>query len=183
MTDFFFRTGEATVFAAEGQFTDAMPEVLIGSVRGPAGQAFANMMGQTAGHTRMFAVRDCNQMVRPATMMVSKVTMKSSAYVNLFGSVVQSATADAVLDCVIEGVLPRAQVDELCILIMVWLDPRCATDDNLDQRDLYRTNYEATKLAIANAVRGEPTIETLIANRDSVRHCMVEFDPRELDRA
>src|SRR5579862_7958748 len=127
MTDFFFRTGEATVFAAEGQFTDAMPEVLIGSVRGPAGQAFANMMGQTAGHTRMFAVRDCNQMVRPATMMVSKVTMKSSAYVNLFGSVVQSATADAVLDCVIEGVLPRGQVDELCILVMVWIDPRCAT--------------------------------------------------------
>ena len=106
-----FRTGEATVFAAEGQFTDAMPEVLVGSVDGPAGQAFASMMGQTAGHTRMFAVRDCNQMVRPATMMVSKVTMKSSAYVTLFGSVVQAATADAVLDCVIEGVLPRGDVE------------------------------------------------------------------------
>jgi 5,6,7,8-tetrahydromethanopterin hydro-lyase len=37
MTDFYFRTGEATVFAADGQFTDAMPELVIGSVRGPAG--------------------------------------------------------------------------------------------------------------------------------------------------
>jgi 5,6,7,8-tetrahydromethanopterin hydro-lyase len=174
VTDLFFRTGEATVFAADGQFTDAMPEVLIGSVRGPAGAAFASMMGQTAGHTRMFAVRDCNQMVRPATMMVSKVTMKSSDYVNLFGSIVQAATADAVLDCVIDGVLPRAGVDDLCILIMIWLDPRCATDPNLDRRDLYRTNYEATKEAIARAVRGEPSIETLIANRKSVRHCMVD---------
>jgi 5,6,7,8-tetrahydromethanopterin hydro-lyase len=171
----YFRAGEATVFAREGQFTDAMPEVLIGAVDGPAGQAFANMMGQTAGHTRMFAIRACNQLVRPVTMMVPKVTIKSSAYVNLFGGVVQSATADAVLDCVIEGVLPKAEVDRICILIMVWIDPQCATDPNLDQKDLYRTNYEATKLAIGRAIRGEPTIEELIANRDRIKHDM--YDP------
>lgn len=170
-----FRAGEATVFAREGQFTDAMPEVLIGAVDGPAGQAFANMMGQTAGHTRMFAIRACNQLVRPVTMMVPKVTIKSSAYVNLFGGVVQSATADAVLDCVIEGVLPKAEVDRICILIMVWIDPQCATDPNLDQKDLYRTNYEATKMAIGRAMRGEPTIEELIANRDRIKHDM--YDP------
>jgi 5,6,7,8-tetrahydromethanopterin hydro-lyase len=171
----YFRAGEATVFAREGQFTDAMPEVLIGAVDGPAGQAFANMMGQTAGHTRMFAIRACNQLVRPVTMMVPKVTIKSSAYVNLFGGVVQSATADAVLDCVIEGVLPKAEVDRICILIMVWIDPQCATDPNLDQKDLYRTNYEATKLAIARAMRGEPGIEELIANRHKIKHDM--YDP------
>lgn len=170
-----FRAGEATVFASEGQFTDAMPEVLIGAVDGPVGQAFANMMGQTAGHTRMFAIRACNQLVRPVTMMVPKVTIKSSAYVNLFGGVVQSATADAVLDCVIEGVLPKAEVDRICILIMVWIDPQCATHPNLDQKDLYRTNYEATKLAIARAMRGEPGIEELIANRHKIRHDM--YDP------
>jgi 5,6,7,8-tetrahydromethanopterin hydro-lyase len=170
-----FRAGEATVFAGEGQFTDAMPEVLIGAVDGPVGQAFANMMGQTAGHTRMFAIRACNQLVRPVTMMVPKVTIKSSAYVNLFGGVVQSATADAVLDCVIEGVLPKAEVDRICILIMVWIDPQCATDPNLDRKDLYRTNYEATKLAIGRAMRGEPTIEELIANRHKIKHDM--YDP------
>jgi formaldehyde-activating enzyme involved in methanogenesis len=46
MTDIWLRTGEATVLAAEGQATDAMPEVVIGSIRGPVGQAFAGMMGQ-----------------------------------------------------------------------------------------------------------------------------------------
>ena len=171
----YFRAGEATVFAAEGQFTDAMPEVLIGAVDGPVGQAFANMMGQTAGHTRMFAIRACNQLVRPVTMMVPKVTIKSSAYVNLFCGVVQSATADAVLDCVIEGVLPKAEIEGICILIMVWIDPQCATDPNLDQKDLYRTNYEATKIAIGRAMRGEPTLEELIANRHRIKHDM--YDP------
>ena len=34
------------------------------------------------------------------------------------------------------------------------LDPRCATDENLDKKDLYRTNYEATKLAISRALKG-----------------------------
>lgn len=51
-----FRMGEATVFSSEGQGADAMPEILIGSVKGPAGTAFANLMGQTEGHTRMFAI-------------------------------------------------------------------------------------------------------------------------------
>jgi len=175
MSKILFKTGEATVFAAEGQATDAMPEILIGSVDGPVGQAFANMMGQTAGHTRMFAIRACNQQVRPATMMVPKVTIKSSAYVNLFGGVVQAATADAVLDCVIEGIIPRDQVDSLCIISLIWIDPQCATDPDLDEKDLYRTNYEATKLAIRRALNDEPGIEELIANRHAIKHDM--YDP------
>lgn len=170
-----FKSGEATVLAADGQFTDAMPEILIGDVHGPVGMAFANMMGQTAGHTRMFAIRACNQMVRPATLMVPKVTIKSSAYVNLFGGVVQSATADAVLDSVIDCVIPRDQANNLCIISLIWIDPQCVTDPNLDEKDLYRTNYEATRLAIQRAMNDEPTIEELIANRHKIKHDM--FDP------
>lgn len=141
-----FRTGEATVFSSEGQGTDAMPEILIGSVRGPAGHAFANLMGQTEGHTRMFAIRACNQQVRPATIMVPKVTIKSTDYVNLFGGPVQSAVADAVLDSVINGVIPADQANEICIIAMIWIAPECATNPDLDRKDLYRTNYEARYL-------------------------------------
>ena len=177
MTTPIFRTGEATVFAKDGQFTDAMPEIVIGSVAGPAGIAFATMLGQTAGHTRMFAVRDCNQMVRPATMMTSKVTIRNSAYIELFGGIVQAATADAVLDCVIEGIIPKTAADELCIIATIWLDPRAVSDPNLDKQDLYRTNYEATKLAIDRALKGEPTIDTLIKNRHTIQHCMLDFEP------
>ncbi|MBT9288007.1 formaldehyde-activating enzyme [Prosthecodimorpha staleyi] len=170
MSEIWFRTGEATVLAAEGQATDAMPEVLIGSVRGPAGQAFASMMGQVVGHTRMFVVRDLNQMVRPATMMTTKATIHTAEYVELLGGVVQGAIGDAILDCVIEGVLPKDGLDDLCMIVMVWLDPRCAEDPNLDKADLYRTNYEATKIAIGRAMRGEPTVDELIANRKTVKH-------------
>lgn len=170
MSEIWLRTGEATVLAADGQFTDAMPEVLIGDIKGPVGHAFAGMAGQVAGHPRMFVIRDINQMVRPPTMMTTKMTVASEAYVELLGGIVQAATGDAIVDCLAENILPRDQVDALCMIVMIWLDPRCAEDDNLDKRDLYRTNYEATKLAIARAMKGEPTVEQLIANRKSISH-------------
>ena len=87
MSEIWLRTGEATVLAADGQFTDAMPEVMIGHVKGPVGHAFAAMAGQAAGHPRMFVIRDLNQMVRPATMMTTKMTVRSNDYVELLGGV------------------------------------------------------------------------------------------------
>jgi formaldehyde-activating enzyme len=174
MSEIWFRTGEATVLAAEGQATDAMPEVVIGSVRGPVGHAFASMMGQVKGHTRMFVVRDLNQAVKPATLMTTKVTIKNMAYADLLGGVVQAAMGDAIVDCLAEGILPKDQAEELCMIITVWLDPRCAEDENLDKKDLYRTNYEATKLAIERAMTGKPTVDELIANRKTIKHYALE---------
>ena len=173
-TNIIFKAGEATVLAAEGQYTDAMPEVLIGSVNGPVGHAFASMMGQSVGHTRFFAIRDLNQLARPATMMTSKVTISSAEYIELFGGVVQGAIADAVVDSVSDGVIPKDAVDDLCIVVTVWLDPRCAGHAELDKKDLYRTNYEAMKLAIARALKGEPSIDELIKNRKSIKHYALE---------
>jgi formaldehyde-activating enzyme len=173
--DFLFHAGEATVLAREGQFTDAMPELLIGRTDGPVGQAFANMMAQSKGHTAMFAIRACNQLVRPATIIVPKVTLRDTANIDLFGGVVQSATADAIVDCLIEGVIPKDQANELCIISLVWIDPRCARDPNLDKKDMYRTNYEATKLALRRALANEPGVEELIANRHKIRHDMDDW--------
>ncbi|WP_028998339.1 formaldehyde-activating enzyme [Azohydromonas australica] len=173
--DYYFRAGEATVLAREGQFTDAMPEILIGCTDGPVGLAFANMMAQTKGHTAMFAIRACNQMVRPVTMLVPKVTLKDSTNIELFGGVVQSATADAVVDCLIEGIIPQSEANHLCIISLVWIDPRCAADPRLDKKDMYRTNYEATKLAIKRALLNQPSVEELIAKRHSVKHDMDDW--------
>ncbi len=170
MNEIWFRAGEATVLAAEGQFTDAMPEILIGSVRGPVGTAFASMMGQAVGHTRMFVIRDLNQMVRPPAIMTTKVTISSAAYVELLGGVVQAAIGDAIVDCIAEGTLPREGLDDICMILTIWLDARCADDPNLDKKDLYRTNYGATKIAIGRALKSEPTVAELLANRKTIKH-------------
>jgi len=89
--------------------------------------------------------------------------------------VIQSATADAVVDCVVDGIIPRNQVNDLCSIDLVWLDPQAVTDPNLDQKDLYRANYEATRLAISSAMNHERSIDEPIANRHKIMHCM--YDP------
>jgi len=170
MKNLVFLTGEATVLASDGQYTDAMPEVVIGTVDGPVGHAFAGMMGQSMGHTRFFVIRDLNQQVRPAALMTSKVTIPNSAYIELFGGVVQGAIGDAIVDCLKDGILPKDKANEICMIITVWLDPRVADHKELDKKDLYRCQYEATKIAISRAMKGEPTVEELIANRDKIKH-------------
>ena len=99
------------------------------------------------------------------------MTVHSEADVELLGGIVPAATGDAIVDCVAEGVLPRDQVDELCMIVIIWLDPRCATDEGLDRRDLYRNNYEATRLAVARAVK---SADELISNRRKIRHHTLE---------
>lgn len=108
-------------------------------------------------------------------MIVPKVTLRDMTTIELFGGVVQSATADAIVDCLIEGVLPKDQASELCIISLVWIDPRCATETNLDKKDMCRTNYEATKLAIQRAMNNEPSVDTLIANRHTIKHDMDDW--------
>jgi len=101
--------------------------------------------------------------------------MKSTAYINLFAGPVQSAVADAVLDSVIEGIIPADQANDLCIIAMLWIAPECAENPELDRKDLYRTNYEGMKLAIARAMSNSPSIEELTANRHKITHEM--YDP------
>ena len=163
------RVGEATV--GKG-VTAAEPEVIIGEVSGPVGYAFANLLGgQVYGHTRLLALLNINWMIRPPTIMVSKVTMKNTDYINLFCGPVQAATAKAVVDCVEEETIPKNKVDDLVIIDSVWLNPN-ATADDIDE--LYKSNYEATKLAVERAMVYKPTIDELLKKKDVVKHIVID---------
>jgi formaldehyde-activating enzyme len=72
------RTGEALVEGAE-DYLCAEPEVVIGELDGPVGHALANLIGdQVKGHTRVFAILNSDFQVRPATVMVRKVTLATT---------------------------------------------------------------------------------------------------------
>ena len=117
------RTGEALVEGAE-DYLCAEPEVVIGELDGPVGHALANLIGdQVKGHTRVFAILSSDVQVRPATVMVSKVTVKSGKYTNILMGTVQAAIAHGVLDAVRAGDIPRDKVNDLGIIYSVWLDP------------------------------------------------------------
>ena len=164
------RTGEALVEGAEDHLC-AEPEVVIGELDGPVGHALANLVGdQVKGHSRVFAILNSDVQVRPATLMVSKVTVKDAKYTNILMGTVQAAIAHGVLDAVRAGDIPRDKVNDLGIIYSVWLDPSVTKVENLDHKALFDVHREATAKVIRKALRNEPTIDWLLENQDKVEH-------------
>ena len=164
------RTGEALV-EGEPAYSAAEPEVVIGELDGPVGYAIANLIGdQVKGHTKVFAILNSDVQIRPTTLMVSKVTVKSSKYTNILMGTVQAAIAHGVLDAVRAGDIPKKKVNDLGIIVSVWLDPSVVDEPKVDFELLFKTNREATAKAIGKAMRHEPGIDWLLENQDQVQH-------------
>ena len=164
------RVGE-TLVAGGPPGTAAEPEIIIGELDGPFGTAFANLLGdQVKGHTRVLAILNTDVMVRPSTLMVSKVTVKDERYTNILMGTVQAATANGVLDAVRNGDIPKEKANELGIIVSVWLNPSVATDDNLDHKILFDIHRKATAGAIHKAMNNEPDIDWLLENQDEIVH-------------
>jgi formaldehyde-activating enzyme len=164
------RTGEALV-EAEPAWSAAEPEVVIGELDGPVGNAIANLLGdQIKGHSRVFAILNCDVQIRPVTLMVSKVTVNNTKYTNILMGTVQAAIANGVLDAVREGDIPKDKANDLGIIISVWLDPS-VIEEKIDFKILFETHRAATAKAIHKAMNHEPGIDWLLKNQDKVTHC------------
>lgn len=164
------RVGEALV-AGGPLNTAAEPEVAIGEMDGPMGVAFANQMAnQSSGHSKVLAIMDTDIQVRPATLMVSKVTVKSTSYTNILMGTVQGAIANGVLDAVREGIIPKEKANDLGIIVSVWLNPGVAGQKDLDHKALFEIHRKATTLAIKKAMNNEPSIDWLLENQETTIH-------------
>ena len=108
------------------------------------------------GHTRVFAILNSDVQVRPATVMVSKVTVKDARYTNILMGTVQAAIAHGVLDAVRAGISPGTRSNDLGIIYSVWLDPAVPEVDDLDHKALFDVHREATAKVIRKAMNNEP---------------------------
>ena len=137
-------------------------DLLVGNKDGPVGVAFANALArQSEGHSNLLAVITPNLAVKPATVMITKVTIKGARQaVQMFGPA-QTAVAKAVADAVSEGVIPKDQCEDLVIVCGVFI--HWEAEDN---KKIYDYNYEATKAASVSAMTGKPTADEMIAGKD-----------------
>jgi len=164
------RVGEC-LLAGGPPFTAAEPEVIIGELDGPFGTAFANLLGdQVKGHTRVLALMNTDMMVKPATIMVSKVTVKDVAYTNILMGTVQGAISNGVLDAVRNGTIPKEKANDLGIICSVWLSPGVEKVEDLDHEALFNIHREATRKAIEKAMGNEPNIDFLLENQETLVH-------------
>ncbi len=141
-------------------------DLIIGSKDGPAGTAFANALArQSEGHSNLLAVLEPNLVVKPATVIVTKVTIKGAKQaVQMFGPA-QFAVAKAVADSVGEGIISKDRAEDLVIICGVFI--HWEAEDN---KKIYDYNYEATKQALATAMQSKPTVDDMLARKDSAEH-------------
>src|SRR6188508_59710 len=146
-------------------------DLLIGSKDGPVGQAFANALArQSEGHTNLLAVLTPNLAVKPATVLVTKVTIKGMKQaVQMFGPA-QASVAKAVADSVEAGVIPKNKAEDMVIVCGVFIHWEAK-----DDKKIYQYNYDATKMAIKCAMNGEPKIDDILAKKDTAKH---PFSPK-----
>src|SRR4051812_47324720 len=141
-------------------------DLMIGSKDGPVGVAFANALArQSEGHSNLLAVLTPNLAVKPATVMITKVTIKGAKQaVQMFGPA-QSAVAKAVADSVASGIIPKDQAEKLVIVCGVFIHWEAE-----DDKKIYKYNYEATKLSIARAMKDEPSAAEMLAKHKDAKH-------------
>jgi 5,6,7,8-tetrahydromethanopterin hydro-lyase len=141
-------------------------DLLIGDKTGPVGTAFANALAnQSAGHSNLLAVLTPNLIAKPATVLITKVTIKGMKQaVQMFGPA-QYAVAKAVADCAADGTIPAGAVEDLVIICGVFIHP--GAEDNAK---ILKYNYEATKLSIQRAMKNHPTPSEITAQKDTVKH-------------
>ena len=158
-----FYVGEA--LAGDGNEI-AHIDLLIGDKSGPVGAAFCNALAdQKQGHSNLLAVLTPNLAVKPATVMITKVTIKGAKQaVQMFGPA-QYAVAKAVADSVAAGVIPKDQCEKLVIVCGVFIHWEAA-----DNQKIIDYNYEATMMAIANAMKNSPSADKMIAKKDTAKH-------------
>ena len=138
-------------------------DLLIGSKTGPVGVAFANALAnQSKGHSNLLAVLAPNLICKPATVLITKFTMEHiNQAVQMFGPA-QAAVARAVTDSVVDGTIPKAKAEDYVVVCGVFIDAKAN-----DYKKIYKFNYEATRLAIKNAMQQTPTIDEIIAKKET----------------
>lgn len=141
-------------------------DLIIGPRGSAAETAFCNSLTNNKdGFTALLAVLAPNLPCKPNTLMFNKVTIKDARQaVQMFGPA-QYAVAKAVQDCVAEGTVPADEADDLFVCVGVFIHWEAADDAKIQ-----KYNYEATKLALERAVRGEPTAAEATAKRGSAAH-------------
>jgi len=168
-----FYVGEALIGSGDEV---AHVDLIIGSKNGPAGIAFANALSQlSAGHTPLLAVIRPNLAVKPSTIVIPKVTIRSLEDANKIFGPAQTAVARAVADAVAEGIIPKEKCEDWVIIASVFVHPNAK-----NYRKIYQFNYGATKLAIRRALKGYPSVDKVLREKDRGVHPIMGFRVQRL---
>ena len=159
---FSLRTGEALVDPASNEV--AHIDLLIGSIDGPVGHAYANALANPRKEREALQViLEPNMAVKPPTILVPTVPVKGMRDASMVYGPAQEGIAKAVTQSVADGILPKT--DELAMIANVFVHPSASR-----RRRVYINNLKAMRHAIRKAMEGRPTLKETLEHKDNARH-------------
>lgn len=141
-------------------------ELIMGPRGSAAEDAFCRTLtDQKFGVNGLLAIVAPNMMVKPATVMFNKVTIRNGKQaVQMFGPA-QRGVAMGVMDCVADGTIPQDEAENVFICVGVFIDNRADIDERIQE-----WNYRAVKQAIKSAVAREPSVADVLSQYKSSTH-------------
>lgn len=147
-------------------------ELIMGPRGSYAEAAFCTALtNQKRGDNSLLALVAPNLMAKPNTVMYNKVEISNATQATQMFGPAQRGVARAVVDSVVSGVIPKAEVEDIFISVGVFIHW-----DAMDDSKIQDFNYEATKLAIERAISREPCIETVLAQEHKMQHPFAAHD-------
>ena len=142
--------------------------IVIGRRGSPTAAAAAAAMADVSpGHAPFLLCMGAGNLVRPATVVRNKTTIDSEQLGLLTWGAAQLGIGQGVCDAVDEGLIPLEHVDDVVLLIALYVDPEAR-----DHTALRRANRQAARDAIADALQTDHRehARELIAGRETARN-------------
>jgi len=131
---------------------------VLGAKDGPVGVAWATALATPRqGHVPFVAVLQPGLPTRPMTLFVNKATIAGDRHATLTWGAAQAGVAAGVADAVYAGTVAREQVDELVLIVAVWVNPLAEYADAV-----YANNREATARALAAGAADGPAADAVL---------------------
>ena len=132
--------------AGEGR-ERAQIDLVAGRKDGPLGDVYAYQLTYPRyGYEALTTILEPNLTVRPSTLIVPTNELKDLRQANMVYGPTQSAVARAVVDKLVEGVIPERAMEEELLIVQAAVDPSA-----LDRHALYKSVYKATATALDGA--------------------------------
>jgi 5,6,7,8-tetrahydromethanopterin hydro-lyase len=132
-----------------------------------AAAAAASMADVRPGHAPLLLCLGAGNLVRPATVVRNKTTIDSEHLGLLTWGAAQLGIGQGVCDAVEEGLIPLEHVDDVVLLVAVYVDA-----DGDDHTAVREANRRATRDAIADALQLDHRERTreILASRETARN-------------
>jgi 5,6,7,8-tetrahydromethanopterin hydro-lyase len=159
VADFVTQLGEA--FCGSGHEA-AHVNTVLGAKGGPVETAWVTALATPReGHAAFVVAAQPGIAVKPMTLFVNKATIVTEDHAALTWGPAQAGVASGVLDAVADGTIAATSVDELVLVVAVWLSGNARDADAV-----YGFNREATHGSLRAGALGHPSVGDALAVRE-----------------